>query len=78
MSALEPGDNLDDTWPDELMGFAARYVGDHRPGVKLLVGYAYAKAKAMNARAKGDIAVALDLENECDGIYRMLPACYRW
>jgi hypothetical protein len=40
--------------------------------------YAKCKLKAMRRREDGDIAKALQLEKDCDSIYRKIPEDLRW
>lgn len=60
--------NLDAMSPSDLQKVSDK---DLRP-------YARAKVKAMAARARGDIATALLLEDSCDRIYRRLPKAKQW
>jgi hypothetical protein len=60
--------NLDALTPTELEAIT-------HPKLKT---YAKTKARAMKARTSGDIAKALLLEDQCDRIYRRLPANLQW
>jgi hypothetical protein len=43
-----------------------------------LLDYAGLKAEALEARARGEVGLALALEGECDRIYGGLPRRERW
>lgn len=73
--------NLDGMWPDDLRKFAMDIVGNLKiptgPRVNLM-NYGFRKADAMEHREAGRITQALQIEAECDRLYRALPESYRW
>ena len=62
--------NLDCMEPDDLDILAETF--------HLLEKYALLKRDAMLARLSGHVDTALDLERECDKVYKDLPANARW
>lgn len=85
---LDPSllENLDCSWPDDLRAYAnklrdsitaeADNEDDHT--IDLLRRYAMEKAEAMEYRASGKIQMAIELEKECDRIYKLLPDYAKW
>ncbi len=69
------GENLDAMSEWELRQWAEANRG--RVSRELL-DYAGLKAEALEARARGEVTLALALEGECDRLYGRLPRRERW
>jgi hypothetical protein len=69
------GENLDAMTEWELRQWAEGNRG--RVSWELL-DYASLKADALEARARGEVGMALALEEECDRLYGGLPRRERW
>jgi hypothetical protein len=63
-------ENMDGMYPEDLESYAEI--------LRLGREYALTKARAMRARARGEIPSALALERLCDEIYQQLPPEGRW
>ncbi len=60
----------------ELSHHAEQARNDGAP--KTYCDYGATKALAMQARINGEIGKALTLEQECDSLYKRIPARWRW
>ena len=69
------GENLDAMTEWELRQWAASNRGRVS---RELTDYARLKAEALEARARGEVGLALSLEGECDRLYGSLPRRERW
>lgn len=82
MTPKEKYQNLDDTWPDDLDEYAGKLFEDLKSSFTetdwRLWAYARIKATAMHLRGVGMAQEALDLEHECERLYRKLPQEARW
>jgi hypothetical protein len=70
--------NLDAMEPAALRAFADRMTATRDIIGNRLGMYARIKARAIQARQEGLIAMALSLESRCDALYRALPGRARW
>ena len=62
----------------EAFAFTGRTYDEARTVLFQIGRYCGIKAKAMRARINGEICVAVELEDLCDGIYERLPDWAQW